>query len=151
MNKQLKTLERTVVLVSLPLTRTKISTLNYIYQVYGKILAEALEHMWSNSISSWIKAKKLLYRRFREKYPDIPSHYIHEAIRDASQRIKSFRKLKKKGLAMTDRPVIRKWSVSCDNQLWKLTLEGVRIATHKGWVNIPLQFHKLFWRYYNGG
>ncbi len=52
---------------------------------------------------------------------------------------------------MTDRPVIRKWSVSCDNQLWKLTLEGVRIATHRGWVNIPLQFHKLFWRYYNGG
>ncbi len=85
MNKQLKTLERTVVLVSLPLTRTKISTLNYIYQVYGKILAEAQEHMWSNSISSWIKAKKLLYRRFREKYPDIPSHYIHEAIRDASR------------------------------------------------------------------
>ena len=85
------------------------------------------------------------------KYPEIPTHYIHEAIRDASQRLKSFKKLKKKGLAKTDIPVVRRWSVGSDNQLWKLTLEGVRIATHKGWVNIPLQFHKQFWRYYNGG
>ena len=87
----------------------------------------------------------------REKYPSVPSHYIHEAIRDASQRIKSFTKLKRKGLAKTDKPIVRKWSVGCDNQLWKLTLRGVRIATHKGWINIPVQFHKLFWRYYNGG
>lgn len=27
----------------------------------------------------------------------------------------------------------------------------MKIATHKGWINIPLKFHKLFWRYYNGG
>jgi len=107
--------------------------------------------MWSNNISSWTKAKKVLYKKFREKYLDIPSHYVHEAIRDASQRIKSFKKLKKEGLAKTEKPVIRRWSVGCDNQLWKLTLEGVRIATHKGWVSIPLQFHKLFWRYFNGG
>ncbi len=151
MNKQSETLERTVVLVSLQLTKTKIKVLSYIYQVYGRILIEALERMWSNSISSWTRAKKLLYKRFREKYPDLPSHYIHEAIRDASQRLKSFKKLKKKGLAKTDKPVVKKWSVGCDNQLWKLTLEGVRIATRKGWINIPLQFHKLFWRYYNGG
>ncbi len=151
MNKQSKTLKRTIVLISLPLTKTKIDILNYVSQVYGKTLAEALEYMWSNNISSWAKAKKILYRNIREKYPNIPSHYIHEAIRDASQRIKSFKKLKKKGLAKTNKPVIKKWSVSCDNQLWKLTLEGVGIATHKGWINIPLQLHKLFWRYYNYG
>lgn len=114
-------------------------------------MVEFLECMWRNGISSWIKAKRILYRKFRERCPDIPTHYIHEAIRDASQRLKSFKKLKKKGLAKTDKPAVKKWSVSCDNQLWKLTLEGVRIATHKGWVNIPLQFHKLFWRYYNNG
>ena len=149
MSKQLKTLEQTVVLVSLPLT--KINILKHIYEVYGKVLTKALEYMWSNNISSWTKAKKMLYKKFREKYPNIPSHYIHEAIRDASQRIKSFRKLKKKGLAKTEKPVVRRWSVGCDNQLWKLTFEGVRIATHEGWINIPLYFHKLFWRYYNGG
>jgi len=151
LNKQLKTLERTVVLTSLPLTKAKVEVLSHVYQVYGRILTEALEYMWNNNITSWVKAKKTLYKRFRKKYPDIPSHYKHEAIRDASQRIKSFRKLKKKGLAETEKPVIRRWSVGCDNQLWKLSFEGVRIATHEGWVNVSLQFHKLFWRYYNRG
>ncbi len=151
MKKQSKTLEKTVVLASLPLTKNKVETLNFIHQVYGEILVESLEYMWNNNISSWTKAKKLLYRRFREKYPNIPSHYIHEAIRDASQRIKSFIKLKKRGQTKTDKPVVRRWSVGCDNQLWKLTLEGVRIATHKGWINISLQFHKLFWKYNNNG
>ncbi len=151
MKKLSKTLERTIVLVSLPLTKVKVDYLHHVYQVYGEILKESLEYMWSNNVSSWTKTKKLLYKRFREKYPSIPSHYIHEAIRDASQRIKSFKKLKKMRQAKTSKPVIRRWSVGCDNQLWKLTLEGIRIATHKGWINIPLKFHKLFWRYYNGG
>jgi len=151
LNKQLKTLERTVVLQSPPLTKTKGDLLRYIYQVYGRMLVEALEYMWSNNTASWTRAKKVLYKKFREKYPDIPSHYIHEAIRDASQRFKSFRKLKKKGLAYTDKPTVKGWSVGCDNQLWKLTLSGVKIATQKGWINVPLQFHKQFWKYYNGG
>jgi len=33
----------------------------------------------------------------------------------------------------------------------KLTLNDMRIATHRGWISISLQFHKLFWRYYNSG
>lgn len=151
MNKQSKILRRTVVLVSPLLTETKIEALSYIYHVYGRILSETLEYMWEYRVASWTKTKKTLYKVFREKYRDIPSHYIHEAIRDTSQRLKSFERLKKKGLAHTDKPVVEKWSVGCDNQLWKLTLEGVRIATHKGWVYIPLVFHKQFWRYYNGG
>jgi len=151
LSKQLKILERTVVITSPPLAGGKVSVLSYIYRVYGEILIEAVDYMWRNRIASWTRAKKKLYAMFRTRYPDIPSHYIHEAIRDASQRIKSFRKLKKKGLARTEKPVVKKWSVGCDNQLWKLTLSGVGIATRGGWVNIPLRFHKLFWRYYNSG
>ncbi|MCE4621620.1 MAG: DUF3510 domain-containing protein, partial [Desulfurococcales archaeon] len=151
MSRQSKTLDRTVILTSPPLTKAKMEALSYIYQAYGRILVEALEYMSSTGVTSWKKVKKLLYRRFREKFPSIPSHYIHEAIRDASQRLKSFKKMEKKGLAKTGKPVIKKWSVGCDNQLWKLSLEGVRIATHKGWVNIPLHFHKQFWRCHNNG
>jgi len=151
LSKQLKILKRTVVLRSPPLTRTKAEALMHIYKVYGEMLAEVLEYMWRNNIASWTKAKKNLYKLFREKYPDTPSHYIHEAVRDASQRLKSFLKLKRKGLAHTDKPAIKTWSVGCDNQLWKLTLNEVRIATHKGWLNIPIEFHKHFWRYYNSG
>ncbi|MEM0035414.1 MAG: hypothetical protein QXJ03_04805 [Desulfurococcus sp.] len=151
MSKRSKTLEKTVVLSSPPLTKTKLEALSYVYRAYGEILVEALEYMLKNNTVSWTKAKKNLYKAFREKYPELPSHYIHEAIRDASARLKSFLKLKKKGLAKTDRPVVKKWSIGCDNQLWKLTRQGASIATHRGWINVPMNFHKLFWRYYNSG
>lgn len=73
MNRRLKTLEKTVVLVSLPLTKIKAEVLGRIYKVYGRILIETLEYMWNNNITSWTRAKKVLYRKFRKKYEDIPS------------------------------------------------------------------------------
>jgi len=151
LSEQLKTLKRTAVITSPPLTKNKIDGLSYIYRVYGEILIEAVDYMWRSNVTSWMKAKKKLYNMFRAKYPGIPSHYIHEAVRDASQRIKSFERLEEKGLAKTEKPIVKKWSVGCDNQLWKLTLSDAEIATHIGWINVPLQFHKLFWKYYNRG
>ena len=145
MKNQPESLERTVVLVSPELTSRKLTALSYVYEAYGEILREALDYMYSKNVVSWVKAKKELYRYFREKYPELSSHYIHEAIRDASTRLKSFLKLKKKGLAYTDKPEVKQWSVGCDNQLWKLTLQGVSLATHIGWVNIPLLLHKQFY------
>ncbi|MEM1706332.1 MAG: transposase [Thermosphaera sp.] len=151
MKNQPENLERTIVLVSPELTKRKHTILSYVYEAYGEMLREALGYMCSKNVVSWVKAKKELYRYFREKHPELPSHYIHEAIRDASTRLKSFLKLKKKGLAYTEKPEVKRWSVGCDNQMWKLTLQGVSIATHRGWVKVPLLLHKQFYRYYDTG
>ncbi len=59
MNRQSKTVERTVVPVSLPLTRSRLEALNYIYQVYGRILAETLEYMWKSNIPSVVFTKEV--------------------------------------------------------------------------------------------
>jgi putative transposase len=32
-----------------------------------------------------------------------------------------------------------------------MTLSGVKIATQKRWLNVPLQLHKQFWKHYNSG
>ncbi|MEM4914120.1 MAG: RNA-guided endonuclease TnpB family protein [Desulfurococcaceae archaeon] len=151
MKNQPESLERTIVLVSPELTSRKLTALSYVYEAYGEMLREALDYMYSKNVVSWVKAKKELYRYFREKHSELPSHYIHEAIRDASTRLKSFLKLKKKGLTYTEKPEVKRWSVGCDNQMWKLTLQGVSIATHTGWVKVPLLLHKQFYRYYNTG
>ncbi|MEM4686431.1 MAG: transposase [Zestosphaera sp.] len=151
MKNQPENLERTVVLVSPDLTSKKLTVLSYVYKAYGEMLREALEYMYSKGTTSWVKAKKELYRYFREKHPELPSHYIHEAVRDASTRLKSFIKLKKKGHVFTDKSEVKRWSVGCDNQMWKLTFQGVSVATHVGWVNVPLLFHKQFYRYYSTG
>ena len=151
MRSQQGILERTIVLVSPKLTKRKLSVLSRVYKAYGEILREALDYMYSKNVASWVKVKKELYRYFREKYSELPSHYIHEAIRDASSRLKSFLKLKKKGLAYTEKPEVKRWSVGCDNQMWKITLQGVSIATHTGWVNVSLLLQKQFYGYWNNG
>ncbi|MEM0143826.1 MAG: transposase, partial [Candidatus Parvarchaeum sp.] len=101
--------------------------------------------------TSWLRGIKELYRYFREKYPDLPSQYIYEAIRDAAARLESFRKLKKKGLTYTEKPEVKQWTVGCNYHLWKLSLQGVEISTHVGRIRIPLLFHKQFYIHYNGG
>ncbi|MEM0257232.1 MAG: transposase [Saccharolobus sp.] len=142
---------KTVSLVSPRLTAKKAEALSYVYKTYGEILKEAVYIMQYKGITSWMKGIKELYRYFREKYPDLPSHYVVEAIRDAATRLKSFQKLKEKGLAYTEKPEIKQWSVSCDDELWKLSFLGVEISTHIGRIRIPLLFHKQFYILYNSG
>ncbi|AFU92045.1 IS605 ORFB family protein [Sulfolobus virus STSV2] len=142
---------KTVELVSLRLTAKKAEALSYVYKTYGEILKEAVNILHQKGITSWVKGIKELYKYFREKYPDLPAKYVDEAIRDAATRLKSFQKLKEKGLAYTEKPEVKQWTVSCHQKLWKLSFLGIEISTHKGWIRIPLLFHKQFYIHYNGG
>ncbi|MEM0257215.1 MAG: transposase [Saccharolobus sp.] len=142
---------KTVSLVSPELTVKKTEALSYVYKTYGEILKEAVEIMHQKGITSWVKGIKELHKYFRAKYPDLPSHYIDEAIRDAATRLKSFQKMKKKGLAYTEKPEVKQWTVSCNVNLWKLSFQGVEISTHVGRIRIPLLFHKQFYILYNSG
>ncbi|MEM4066763.1 MAG: transposase [Candidatus Micrarchaeaceae archaeon] len=137
--------------MSRELTNKKLEALSHVQKVYGEILKETVEYMYAKGLTSWIKAWYDLYKQFRVKYPGLPANYINQAIRDASATLKSFKKLKKTGRAYTDKPQVRKWSVLCDKNLWKLDLQGVEISTHAGRVRIPLLFHKQFFKYYNNG
>jgi hypothetical protein len=69
LSRQLKTLERTIVLQSAVLTKAKADALMYIYRVYGEMLVEALEYTWMSNTTSWTRAKKVLYKKFRENIP----------------------------------------------------------------------------------
>jgi len=48
---------------------------------------------------------KVFYHKFREKYPWLPTRIIKGCYRDAVRRTRSFRKIKKKGIAKTDKSV----------------------------------------------
>ncbi|MEM3301786.1 MAG: transposase [Thermoplasmata archaeon] len=142
---------KTVRLVSLRLTAKKAEALSYVYKTYGEIVKETVNILHQKGITSWKKVGTELYRYFRQKYPDLPSQYVIEAIRDAAARVKLFQKLKRSGQAHTDKPEVKQWGVSCGNMTWKLTFQGVEITTHKGRIRIPLLFHKQFYMLYNGG
>ena len=150
MNEQLKTLKRTVVLEGWT-NRYGRQALGEIIEAYRSMLQEmvdyAVEHKASQST-----LHKLFYHKFREKYPWIPTRVIKGCYKDAVRRAKSFRGLKKKGIAKTDKPVIRKVTVIySDSQDWKLGDGVIEVRTHRGWVKIHYRSHKQIHRYlYNG-
>jgi len=143
---------RTVVVPSIVLTKRKYEVLRELEETYKDMVDELVEYGFNHGIKSFTGLKKHMYRRLREKHTQLPSHYVHTACQDAATRIRSFMGLKKRGKAYTEKPVVRSVSIWLDDHLWKpLGYTAIRIATHKGWVVIELQPHKLYWRYINSG
>ena len=146
------TLTRTVIVPSVTLSQRKFTTLKELEGIYKNIVAELVDFGFRNGIKSFTGLKKQKYRELRDRYPSLPSHYIHTACQDASTRIKSFLKLKRKGVAKTEKPEVNKVSIWLDDHLWKLIGRTmIRVATHRGFIYIPLEPHKLYWKYLNSG
>jgi len=143
---------RTVVVPSVVLTMRKLEIFRELEEIYKNILVELVDFGFRNSIDSFTRLKRDKYHELRKKFPQPPSHYIHTACQDASTRIKSFNKLKKKGLAETERPEVRKVTVWLDDHLWKRAGHAaILIHTHRGWVPVELALHKQYWKYINAG
>ena len=143
---------RTVVVPSVRLTEKKLEVFRELEELYKQVLVELVDYGFRNNIDSFTRLKRDKYHELRGKLPQLPSHYIHTTCQDASTRIKSFNKLKKKGLAKSEKPVVNDVSIWLDDHLWKrIGYTTILIYTHKGWVSVELAPHKLYWRYINGG
>ena len=145
-------LTRTVVVPSVELAKRKYEVFKELEENYGKLVEELVDYGFSHHIESFTRLKKHKYHELRGRHPQLPSHYIHTACQDASTRIASFLKLKKKGLARSEKPVVKKISIWLDDHLWKpLGHTAIKVFTHRGWVNVELQPHKQYWEYVNNG
>jgi putative transposase len=143
---------RTVVVPSVRLTEKKLEVFRELEDLYKQVLVELVDYGFRNNIDSFTRLKRDKYHELRGRNPHLPSHYIHTACQDASTRIKSFNKLKKKGLAKSEKPVVNRVSIWLDDHLWKrIGYTTILIYTHKGWVPVELASHKLYWRYINSG
>ena len=150
MNKQLKTLKKTVVLKGY-VNRYGRQALREIVEAYRSMLQEMVNYAVEHKASQ-ATLHKVFYRKFREKYPWLPTRVIKGCYRDAVRRAKSFRELKKKGVVKTDKPVVKRITTTySDSQDWGLRNGVVEVRTHKGWVKIHYRGHKQLHRYlYNG-
>jgi len=143
---------RTVIVRSAPLPRRVFRVFAELEGMYRNMVEQLTTHAVRNSVTSFTKLKALKYRDLRTLYPHLPSHYAYTACQDASTRIKSFLRLKKKGLTNREYPDVRRVSIWLDDHLWKPGgLTSVEVATHAGWVRVELELHKQYWRYVNGG
>ena len=157
-------LTRAVILESYPLTGRKFKALSELFNEYRGILEELVLIALENEIESHIRLRKLVYKDVKERYEGLPTHYIYTACQDAVTRVKSFLRLKRKGIARTERPEIRNVSVWLDDVLWdsegfpRLKEGGdgqktlfIRVSTRHGRIMIPLKPHKLFFKYLSDG
>ena len=73
---------------------------------------------------------------------------IKDAYRDAVRRAKSFRKLKKEGRAYTDKPEVKKVTITySDSQDWGIGDGVIKLRTHVGWVELHYRNHKQLHKY----
>jgi putative transposase len=142
--------ERTVKL-RVRVDHSTYSALKEVEKEYREVLEDAINYGLANKTTSFTRIKAGVYRTEREKHKDLPSHYIYTACEDASERLDSFEKLKKRGRAYTEKPSVRRVTVHLDDHLWKFSLDKISISTKKGRVFISPAFPKVFWRYYNKG
>ena len=143
---------RTVVVPSVRLTEKKLRVFKELEGLYRQVLIELVDYGFRNNIDSFTRLKRDKYCELRRKFPHLPSHYVHTACQDASTRIKSFNKLKRRGLAKSERPEVSRVSTWLDDHLWRrIGHTTILIYTHKGWIPVELIPHKLYWRYVNSG
>jgi len=84
---------------------------------YREVLKDAINYGLSNDTTSFTRIKAGIYKSEREKHKDLPSHYIYTACEDASERLDSFEKLKKRGRAYTEKPSVRRVAIYLDDHL----------------------------------
>ena len=127
------------------------SALKEVEKEYREVLEEAINYGLINKTTSFTRIKAGVYKTEREKHKDLPSHYIYTACEDASERLDSFEKLKRRGRSYTEKPSVRRVTIHLDDHLWKFSLDKISIAVKRSRILFSPIFPKIFWRYYNKG
>ena len=120
-----------------------------LFETYKRIVNELLDYAHSKGITSFKRLKAEKYHKLRRRYSKLPSHYIYTACQMACSIYKSFRKLKRKGKAKSDKPIFKKDIIMFDDHLFNLDLENwiVRISTPNGRLKFKLlhgKYHEKF-------
>lgn len=115
------------------------------------MLQEMLEYAVGHG-SSQSTLHKVFYHRFRGLYPWLPTRIIKGCYRDAVRRAKSFRRLRRRGLAKAGEPTIRRVTITySDSQDWRLVNGNIELRTHRGWIRLNLRYHRQLIKYLYGG
>ncbi|AMM54796.1 RNA-guided endonuclease InsQ/TnpB family protein [Pyrococcus kukulkanii] len=142
-------IKRTVVLKSEKLPKKIFRVFVELEGMYREMLIQLLPYAVENEVTSYIMLKAKNYDFLRSLYPQLPSHYAYTVCQDAVERVKGFLRKKRRGLTKKDYPEVKSISIWLDEKLFRLGYAFIRIATHRGWVEVPLETHKHYWRYRN--
>ena len=89
----IKTIEKTIKLKLVPLTKSDGRHLCSLLEDYSSIIREALDIIVRNDVRSRRRAHELCYGFLREKYPHLHNKFVQEAYKRALAAYRSYRKL----------------------------------------------------------
>ena len=78
------------------------------FNLYKQLVNELLNYAFLRNITSFKRLKAEKYFEMREKYPNLPSHYVYTACQMTCSIYKSFRKLKRRGKVKVDKPFLKR-------------------------------------------
>jgi len=145
----LKTLKKTVA-VECYTNRAGKRVLYEIESAYKKMLAEEIDFALKNDATQKILHQEF-YKKYRKEFPWLSTRVIKGTYRDALRRAKSFKELKRNGMAKTDKPTVRRVTITfSDSQDWKLENGVIWIksdAIKDEWLELKYRDTKLLHRY----
>jgi len=148
-----KTIKRTVT-IECYTNRQGWKTLSEIELAYRKMLVEMIGFALKNDSTQKI-LHHTFYKQYRKEFPWLATRVIKGSYRDVLKRVKSFKELKMKGKAKTDRPAVKRVTITfSDSQDWELKNGSIWIKSYviKGeWLELKYRDTKLLHRYlYHG-
>jgi transposase len=146
---------RRAIAVELEVTKELNMLLYSVESAYLGIVREVAEYAVKNNVTNATQLHGLFYSKYRLEYPDLHSHIIIQAIRQASEIARSFLRRKRKGLVDKPYPEVKTVSIRFTEFTWnyeqfihsiapvrlELSLLGVRRV-------VWLRLHKRFWQYW---
>jgi len=121
-----------------------------IESAYRKMLTEMIGFALKNDATQKI-LHRTFYKQYRKEFPWLATRIIKGSYRDALKRVKSFEELKMKGKAKTDKPTVRRVTITfSDSQDWKLENGAIWIksnAIKDEWLELKYRDTKLLHRY----
>ena len=131
----IKTIEKTIKLKLMPLTRSDKNQLISLLNDYTLMVKEALGIIIKNDVRSRKKAHELCYSFLRERYPHLHNKFVQEAYKRALAMYRSYRKLLNKWKRLPEK---KKKMISPPSPP---TIEGNRI------IELHVDTYKLERRY----
>jgi putative transposase len=120
-----------------------------LFSTYREVLGQLLDYAWANGITSFKRLKAEKYHELRVRHPSLPSHFIYTACQMACSIYKSFRKLRRRGLAKAEKPLFKKRVIMLDDHLFNIDFESweASIAVENGRAKLKLlhgTYHEKF-------
>jgi len=130
-----------------------LESLRGLQRAFLEMVYTAVEWGVGNASYSYMKLYRHFYGAFRKANPWVPADYVQEALRSASQTLKSWKELKRLSVARR-RPSVKSTTVIVHPFYWRMTSTSLEIAVESGgrrckWVAVEFKAHRHFLRYFN--